>query len=374
MKRNYHKSMGWVLVLLLVLLISGCGSSQGDGSPVNETPETSVETEPVESETSGDLAAEEEESRQEESSSEILVDPASVGADESGQVMVLMYHHIREPEAEWSRTPENFWRDLEVLYEKGFRPIRLIDYARGHIDVPAGKSPVVLTFDDGNQNNFNYLEEPGGEWILDPDSAVGVLMAFHDAHPDFVPHATFFINGGTPFGQGETLTRKLQFLVDNGMDIGNHTETHLHLGEVTADRLQRELTRIQQLVDRHVPGYRVNTFSLPFGSRPSDESVAPYVVDGRYDGVTYQNEAVLEVGWDPYHSPFHQEFDPLRIRRVRASETKVDGVGMYDWLASFESGSRRRFISDGNPQTISIPLGREDVLREDLDEYEIITY
>ncbi|MEN1762197.1 polysaccharide deacetylase family protein [Anoxynatronum sibiricum] len=301
-------------------------------------------------------------------------DPASVEADELGQIMVLMYHHIREPEAEWSRTPDHFRKDLKVLYEQGFRPIRLIDYARGQIHVPAGTTPVVFTFDDGNENNFRMIEDEAEEWIIDPDCAVGILMAFHEEHPEFRPHATFFINGGTPFGQPDWVDFKLNYLVTNGMDIGNHTETHLHLGDASAEQLQQELGRIQQLMNRYVDDYPVNTFALPFGSRPSSDSVAPYVERGTYQEVTYVNEAVLEVGWDPYHSPYHRDFNPHKIRRVRASETKVDGVGMYDWLASFESGSRRRFISDGDPNTIAIPESRAELLREDLEGYEIRLY
>ncbi|SMP41250.1 polysaccharide deacetylase family protein [Anoxynatronum buryatiense] len=384
------------LLVLIFLLILGLGTSgmlmacsdasdTTSGATGNPLPgpatDEGAEAAPVEDGDSEEAAVPES-TASEQSTGSLLqqipvyeaADPASVEADELGQIMVLMYHHIREPEAEWSRTPENFRKDLEVLYEQGFRPIRLIDYARGQIHVPAGKTPVVFTFDDGNDNNFNMIEDETGEWIIDPDCAVGILMAFHEAHPDFRPHATFFINGGTPFGQSDWVDFKLNYLVTNGMDIGNHTETHLHLGDASAEQLQQELGRIQQLVNRYVDDYQVNTFALPFGSRPSSDEVAPYVESGTYQEVTYVNEAVLEVGWDPYHSPFNRDFNPLKIRRVRASETKVDGVGMYDWLATFESGSRRRFISDGDPNTIAIPDSRAELLREDLEGYEILLY
>ena len=35
--------------------------------------------------------------------------------------------------------------------------VRLIDYVNGDIDTELGLSPIVITFDDGNQNNFNVL-------------------------------------------------------------------------------------------------------------------------------------------------------------------------------------------------------------------------
>lgn len=370
------------LLLLLLFLASGCSTVyEREEEMNNETSHGETLVQENLNESSQRNAPEEDDPENVDERPGLIedpiyerMDPALVEANELGQVMVLMYHHIREPEEEWSRTPENFRRDLEVLYERDFRPVRLIDYARGHINVPAGMSPVVLTFDDGNDNNFNMVENDSGEWVIDPDSAVGILMAFHEEHPDFRPHATFFINGGTPFGQSDWVEYKLNYLVENGMDIGNHTETHLHLGDASADRLQQELARIQMLVNRHVEGYNVNTFALPFGSRPKDEDVAPYVVAGEHEGISYLNEAVLEVGWDPYHSPFHKDFNPHKIRRVRASETKVDNVGMYDWLATFESGGRPRYISDGDPNTIAIPESRQEYLADGIEDREIIVY
>ncbi|HAA35110.1 MAG TPA: hypothetical protein DCD97_07355, partial [Firmicutes bacterium] len=81
--------------------------------------------------------------------------------NELGEVMILMYHEIGYPESAWRRTPENFRLDLENLYEQGYRAISLMDLVRGNIDIPAGTSPVVLTFDDGNKGNFYYLENNG---------------------------------------------------------------------------------------------------------------------------------------------------------------------------------------------------------------------
>ena len=51
--------------------------------------------------------------------------------------MILEYHKIDLPEERWTRTPENFRRDLERLWERGYRarrPQRLLD---GKIALPA---------------------------------------------------------------------------------------------------------------------------------------------------------------------------------------------------------------------------------------------
>ena len=371
MRRNKYVLL--LLSIVLMLTMVGCNGPQ---ESTNESDESVTEVMEVNGnqETDAQNGVSESEEVKDYEEEWLEIDPEALGVDELGKVMVLMYHHIREPEAEWSRSPENFRQDLENLYQQGYRPLRLEDYATGNITTPPGKTPVILTFDDGNQNNFNMIEDETGEWVIDADSAVGILMDFHESHPDFMPHATFFINGGTPFGQEEWVEYKLNYLVENGMDIGNHTATHLHLGEADAETLQRELGRIVQLVKEYVPNYEVNTFALPFGSRPNDEALWSYLVSGEYEDVNYHHVAVLEVGWDPYHSPHHESFDGSRIRRVRASETKVDGVGMYDWMSTFENGSRRRYISDGNPYVVTIPEERVDHLSSDVSEERKRTY
>src|SRR5680860_778944 len=76
--------------------------------------------------------------------------------NELGQVMILMYHKIGSPENEWMRTPQNFRQDLMNLYENGYRLVNLLDYVNGNIDIEAGKSPVILTFDDATLGPVSY--------------------------------------------------------------------------------------------------------------------------------------------------------------------------------------------------------------------------
>ena len=336
-------------ILMLVLFV-GCSSADkvaADEKPkeINENSvEEQVNNEEIDKEDEPEVPNEKEE-----------IDIYAIKPNEAGEIMVLMYHHIREPEAEWARTPENFRKDLLTLYDKGFRPISLNDYVSGNITTEAGFTPVVMTFDDGNQNNFNMIQNNAGEWIIDPDSAVGILVDFNEKHPDFPLKATFYINGGTPFGQKEFIEYKLNYIVDKGMEIGNHTNTHIDFTQASGEKMQEELGKLKQLVSKNVTGYEVNTLALPFGSKPKNQDLRKYLVEGSYGDTSYSHVAILEVGWDPYRSPFHKDFDFTRIRRVRASETKVDGVGMYDWIKAFESGKRIRYISDGDSDIISIP-------------------
>ena len=101
----------------------------------------------------------------------------AIGANEMGQVLVLMYHLIDSEETEWTRTPENFRKDIALLKAEGFYPVNVRDLASGNIDIPAGKSPVVITFDDSSPGQYRILDDG----TLDPDSAVGILQAAVEA-------------------------------------------------------------------------------------------------------------------------------------------------------------------------------------------------
>ena len=128
--------------------------------------------------------ADTEQSADDASTSSSAVDPTAgqpmtadraraIGANEMGQVLVLMYHHFDTEEAEWTRTPENFRNDIALLKAENYYPINVRDLAAGNIDIPAGKTPVVLTFDDSSPGQYRILDDG----TLDPDCAVGIMQA-----------------------------------------------------------------------------------------------------------------------------------------------------------------------------------------------------
>src|SRR5687767_15986703 len=81
--------------------------------------------------------------------------------NEVGRVMILEYHKIDYPEERWTRTPETSRRDLETLYARGYRLQSLNTLLEGRVTVPAGTTPVVLTFDDSSPGQFRYVDRNG---------------------------------------------------------------------------------------------------------------------------------------------------------------------------------------------------------------------
>ena len=271
--------------------------------------------------------------------------------NELGQVMILMYHKIGSPENEWMRTPQNFRQDLMNLYENGYRLVNLLDYVNGNIDIEAGKSPVVITFDDATQGQFNYVETDEGI-ELDPDCAVAILEDFYSDYPDFGKAATFYIYYPHPFQQEQYINTKLEFLVQNGYEIGNHTYSHVDLTKISDLNIIKELALQSGKTNEILPGYEVRSLALPYGQYPKNKDL---LTQGSYMDYSYINEAVLLIGSNPAPSPFSSDFDPLNIPRIIASEIMVEGMGIYNWIDYFKEYPDRRYVSDGNINMVSGP-------------------
>ena len=142
--------------------------------------------------------------------------------------------------------------------------------------------------------------------------------------------------------------------------------THVNFSTADASRIQKEIVGVVKMVGEYLPDYEINTLALPFGSRPKDKELYTYLEQGSYEGTSYKNIAILNVGWDPDKSPYHQDFNPFAIHRIRASEIQkyVQHVGMYDWLEKFDKGSLTRFVSDGDADTVTVPEDYKEQLAE----------
>jgi peptidoglycan/xylan/chitin deacetylase (PgdA/CDA1 family) len=291
-----------------------------------------------------------------------------LASNELGRVLILEYHKIDYPEERWTRTPENFRRDLETLHARGYRLVALGDLLDGRIALPAGTTPVVLTFDDSSPGQFRYVER-NGALEIDPKSAVGILEAFAREHPDFGRAATFFVLPAADppnrlFNQPEHVARKLQYLVSRGYEIGNHTLWHANLGKYDEPTVRAQLAGAQQWIQRYVPDYRPRALALPHGVYPRELS---WAVSGSAKGVSYHHDAILQVAGGAAPSPFASTFDPLRLPRVQALESEL-----RHWLAHFEQHAEERFVSDGDPGVITVPAALKGRLRTNLKNVRIV--
>lgn len=343
--------------------------SDRDQSNVEQSQESALENGPAEgsSEQFTDQAKEEIKGT--------IMDYQTVKPDESKEIMVIMYHNLSDKNSEYGRTIESFKQDLERLYNMGFRTISMNDYLNNNITTEAGFTPVVLTFDDGHATNFKYLDQ-NGELVVDPDSVVGILDEFAQKHPDFGRHAIFFLNYGNAFGQSEYLENKLNYLLDNGYEIGNHAYSHEDLSTLDSKGIQTALGKNAYLYHQLNSKISMRVLALPYGKRPKDEFLRENVQSGEYEGYSYINEGILLVGWRPTYPVYHVKFDNTAINRVQSGDGEMQ---LTWWLDQYEKTPSKRYISDGNPDRISVPAKFSDqvdankVGDKDLYFYELET-
>lgn len=303
------------------------------------------------------------------------IDYKKYNVDESGNVPIMMYHGIVNLKDEetgyiggnvdrdgYTRTVQSFKRDLDFYYNEGYRMISLKDYINGDIDVALGKSPIILTFDDGLSNNIKVtgLDE-NGNIIIDENSAVGVLESYKKKYPDFNITATFFINEEL-FSQEKYNDKILKWLIDNGYDVGNHTISHVDFTEIDSERTQKEVGLMYQKLNSILGDKYVNIVALPYGSPyTDDDNNFKYIIDGNYNDIKYHTDSTLRVGWEADYSPFNKNFNKQFLKRIRA----YDNNGKeFDIEMNFEILKKNRYISDGNVDRIVVPNSKKDKINE----------
>jgi len=283
--------------------------------------------------------------------------------NELGRIPVLEYHLLGGEELRWKVDTAHFRRTLQLLYDRGYRPINITDLLDRKIDLPRGLSPVVLVFDDASPSQFRYVER-GGKLEVDPNSALGIMLAFNRTHPEWkrkgvfcmLPAAqsghAFFGDKGIDGQKSEWRFQKVRFLAEQGFELCNHTLYHANLGKQTDERALEFIARGQMAIDSAVPGYKVRTFALPLGVWPKNRSLAwsgTWTDPMSKRTVRYEYDAVLEVAGGPTRSPYDPQFNPRSIKRVEAFGMEVEKL--LDRL----DASGDRYVSDGDPHTVAKP-------------------
>ncbi len=292
--------------------------------------------------------------------------------NELGRIMVLEYHLIASPEGTYKRTPENLRGDLEDLYRHNYYPVRLSDVVNGTINIPAGKSPFVLTFDDSSQGQFRYLVK-NGQLVIDPDCAVGIMEEFKHKYHDFPVTATFYLlpaikKGLRLFGQEEYIDQKLKWLVKNNYDLGSHTYYHQNLSRADDAHVQMQLAMAIQAIEGYVPGYKVTSMALPQGFHAKNRALE---VSGQYNGFTYRHQSVMLAFYKPSVSPYDVKFNPYAIERVMGEDSPV---GPHALIKHNIKHPLDNYVSDGDPKTITLPQQLKDHLKPGLAQKYHIVY
>lgn len=284
----------------------------------------------------------------------------SAPASAPRRIPVLEYHLIGGTDSRWGRSSDGFRRDLELLYKRGYRPVTISQLVDRRLEIPAGTTPVAITFDDASPGQFRYLER-NGTLTIDPGSAVGIWLAFSRAHADWGKRATFCLLPGATAGHAffgdkgidgqQTAWRlpKVRFLAAQGFELCNHTLWHGRLDRLSDAAVQEQIARGVLAIDSAVTGYRVRTFALPLGLWPKNRALAragQWTDPRSGKTVAYRFDAMLEVTGAFSGTPFDPGFTPGSITRFQVIGDNLAGLldklepVRYRWPGPVEAPKR----------------------------------
>jgi hypothetical protein len=278
-----------------------------------------------------------------------------IGANEMGLVLVIAYSKISSDATDSGvRTPDQLRDDLALLESEGFYPINISDLATGYIDIPAGKSPVAVTFDGSSPGQYRILEDG----TIDPTCAVGIIQTLVEGGY-WQSKATFFClldvvpSENELFGQPERKKEKLRNLVDWGYEIGSNTTSALDLSGATETAITKELATSQiSLSDLIGSDYGVSSLALPRGRFPRNRSLLASGAWNKSDTekLTYTYKAVVSLDETPCASPYSTNFTAMNIPRVQ-----VAGENLSIAIDELRARKDLLYISDGDPTYVSAP-------------------
>lgn len=359
------------LLVVAALAAAACGGGDGRVAAPTDTPTTPERAAPTPQPAATNTAEPPPTPTVEATTSEPTVsslseaEAADLGVNELGRVLVMEWHKIQDADGRWENSLATFKAQLQELYDRGYRPVSAVEFIEGTFPIPAGTTPVLLTFDDSYKEHFFFADD--GD-TAHPDSVVGILQAMEQQDPSWRARAVFSFYWPYPFRETDrdVIERKLRYLVDNGFDLANHTYTHDNLREMTDAEVVANLARAEsELADVVGTDYRVRVMTLTQGIWPQNPDLA---LRGEHEGFAYTHDIALEVGFMPTRSPHHAEYDPKSVQRVQAFVEEFD-----TWIAWMDEEPGRRFVSDGDPTAVTYPVGWSDVAAP-VKGFEVRTY
>lgn len=244
-----------------------------------------------------------------------MLAPEAVAA---GSGVIIMYHRIGE-EAEYPSTSvsrDQFEAHISLLEKQKYTvwPLEKLAMALKSGD-PIPDRTVAITFDDA-------------------------LRTIHDiAWPRLkragMPFTVFVATKSVDSGAAGFMSwDHLRAMAADGVAIGNHTRTHLHMAGATIERNREEIrfTRRRLMAELSVDS---SLFAYPYGEMSA--AVRELVIEEGFTAAFGQHSGVAHSGTDIYFIPrfaFNERFgDQARFRRaVNALPLPVEDITPFDPL------------------------------------------
>lgn len=255
---------------------------------------------------------------------------------------VLLYHRVNPfafadlgpVSRELTVRPDDFAWQLRHLARRGFRPVTQGAFAamiRG--DAPADPRAVLITFDDGYEDNLLYAA-PALRAAKAPALLFVATGFIGKQSGDLWPH------GDAP-GAGRFLTSaQVAEIAAAGVDIGSHTVSHPRMTTQDDPALTEELAASRRALEA-LTGQDVTSFAYPEGD-----------LDARVEALVRQGGYALAFTTETGSTG--TAANPTRLRRteVSASDSRfvfaLKLTGALDWTRAKDSAPLRRLIRTVN--------------------------
>ena len=179
------------------------------------------------------------------------------GSDRSIKIFRILLYHSIHPSYPLSIRPSNFERQMKYLADNKYRVISL-DRLQEHLDSEEKGNFIILSFDDGYADNFDY--------------AFPILKKFN--LPAIIFLATRFINKDKlnnyylkaclyP-GLSLLIWKKIELMSSHSISFGSHTHSHIDLGKASLEDIEKEIIISKEVIEKKL-GKSTHFFAYPFG-------------------------------------------------------------------------------------------------------------
>ncbi|MDR0884400.1 MAG: hypothetical protein LBN05_07340 [Oscillospiraceae bacterium] len=258
-------------------------------------------------------------------------------------------------------TPTEFRRSLEELYKNDFVLADLNDYYTTKADgtivqkklmLPAGKKPLIMSFDDLSYYEKNLgkgvcdkviidkatdklamltVLKDGTEKITYDNDVIPMLETFCAQHPDFAPFGVkgmialtgyggilgYRTQSGSPNRAAEIAAAKpiVEKLRENGWYFASHGYGHIHEGQVALQTLKNDADAWAEEVAPLLGDPKIHVF--PYGDHKG-----PGLTDARMQYLVKNKgfEVLCGVGMGPFYKPYD--------KYIFMDRANIDGISL----------------------------------------------
>lgn len=225
---------------------------------------------------------------------------------------VLVYHKIGRPPKNsrlkqlWVK-PEKFEKQVKHLLAKGYKTVTFCEVAEHAGDENWHRNKVLITFDDGYENNreaYKILKKLGAKGnIFVVFNTVGKVNSWHD------PETEPWINMA---GAGQLLEMK-----ESGvMEFGAHTMNHPPLSSLDEERAAWEIAESKRQLEKLL-SVKIVAFACPYGDGAHNPKIRKKIFSAGF-----ALDFSFRQGKTPW--PWNREKEPIDRLFIKGGDTMAD--------------------------------------------------